>query len=125
MLVTKDLDNKVFVCIYPWGKTITSIAWAVRASYHLTIMATPFQAVFGRDMLFNFVSVIDWRVSTPAKQRQVDTGNVRERSKQFTHDYAIGDQVYVEMTGICRKIDVKKQGPYLITEVFIYGRVQV
>ena len=94
MLVTKDLDNKVFVCIYPWGKTITSIAWAVRASYHRTIMATPFQAVFGRIVFFHLTSVVDWRVATAVRQRQVDIDNTRENSKIVTHDYDIGDQVY-------------------------------
>ena len=37
------------------------------------------------------------------------------------HDYAIGDQVYVEMTGIYRKLDYKKQGLYIITEVLTNG----
>ena len=58
MLVTKDIDNKVFNYIYPWGETLASIVWAIRASYHRTIMATPGQAVFGRDMLFSLASVV-------------------------------------------------------------------
>ena len=66
MLVTKDLDKKAFEYIYPWGETLADVACAIRASYHCTIMATPGQAVFGRDMLFNLVSVIDWRVVTAA-----------------------------------------------------------
>ena len=41
------------------------------------------------------------------------------------HDYAIGNIVYVEMTGIYCKLDYKKQGPYIITEVFTNGTVQV
>ena len=59
MLVTKDLDNKVFGYIDPWGETLAYIAWAIRYSYHRTIMATPVQAVFGRDMIFNPASVFD------------------------------------------------------------------
>ena len=59
MLVTKDLDKKVFDHIYPWGKTLEYTAWGIRASYHLTIMAIPGQAVFGRDMLFNLTSVVE------------------------------------------------------------------
>ena len=125
MLVTKDLDNKVFDYIDQWDETLSSIEWAVRASYHRTIMATPGQDVFGRDMLFNLVSVVDWQVVTAAKQRQVDIDIVRENSKQVTHDYAIGDQFYVEMTGIYRRIDSRKQGPYIITKVFTNGTVRV
>ena len=36
------------------------------------------------------------------------------------HDYAIGDQVYVEMTGIYHKTDYKKK-----SEVFTNGTVEV
>ena len=50
MLVTKDLDNKLIDYIDPWGETLASIAWEVIDSYHRTIMATPSQDVFGRDI---------------------------------------------------------------------------
>ena len=123
MLVTKDPDKKVFDYIDPWGETLASLAWSIRASYHLTIMATPCQAVLGRYMLFNLASVADWRVVTAAKQHQLVIDNVRENAKQVTHDYAIGDQVYVEITGIYQKLDYRKQGPYIITEVFTNGTV--
>ena len=74
-------------------------------------MATPGQYLFGRDMVFNLASVVDWRSATAAKQHQFDIDNVRENAKRVTHDYTIGDQVYIEMTGIYRKLDYKKQGP--------------
>ena len=95
MLVTKDLDNKVFDYIYTWGETLASIVWVIRASYHRTIMATPGKDVFGIDMLFNLASVVYWQVATAAKHFQVDIDNVRGNSKRVTHDYTIGDQVYV------------------------------
>ena len=47
IIFTKDLDNKLFDHIDPWGETLASIAWVIRASYHRTIMATPGQAIFG------------------------------------------------------------------------------
>ena len=67
MLVTKYLDNKVFNYIYPWGETLSFIAFSIRSSYNCTIISTPGQAVFGRDKLFNLASVIDWRVATTTK----------------------------------------------------------
>ena len=78
-------------------------------------MATPVQDVFVRDMLFNLASVIDWQVLTSAKQRQVDIDNVRENARRVMHDYAIGNRVYVEMTGIYRKLGYKLQRPCIIT----------
>ena len=48
MLVTKDIDIRVFDHIDPWGENLAYIAWAIRDSYHRTIMATLGQDVFGR-----------------------------------------------------------------------------
>ena len=39
MLVTKEIPNKVFDYIYPWGENIESIAWEIQASYHRPIQA--------------------------------------------------------------------------------------
>ena len=100
MLVTKDIDNKVLDHIDPWGEIIAYISWEIMDSYHRTIMGTPVQAVFGRYMVFNLASVVDWRVLIAEKKRQLDIDNVREKDRQVTHDYTIGNQVYVEITGI-------------------------
>ena len=81
----------------------------IRASYNHTILATPGQAVFGRDVLFKLASVVYWLVVTAANQRQVDIDNFIENSKKFTHDYKIGDQRYVKMCGIYHKLEYKKQ----------------
>ena len=59
MLVTKYLDNKVFDHIYIWGEILVYIAWVIIASYRITIMSTPGQAVFDRDVRFNITSVVD------------------------------------------------------------------
>ena len=67
MIVTKDISNKVFDYIYTWGETLAYIAWLIRAYYHRTVQTTLGQYVFGRDMIFNLMSVIDWRVITVAK----------------------------------------------------------
>ena len=74
-------------------------------------------------MLFNIASAIEWQVVTAAKQLQLDFDNIRENARRFTHYYTIGNQVYVEITGIYRKLDYKKKGPYRITEVFTNGTV--
>ena len=78
--------------IYIHGdETLAHIVCEIRSSYHHTIMATPGQAVFGRDILFNLASGVYWRVVTAAKQRQVDIDNFRENARQVTHDYEIGN----------------------------------
>ena len=118
MLVTKNLDTNIFYRIYPWSEALASISWAIRDSYHCTIMATPVHAFFVRDMIFNLTSAVDWRVVTSVSQRQVDINNVRENSRRVLHIYLIGNQVYVEMTDIYSRLDCNRQGPYRITELF-------
>ena len=56
--------------------------------------------MFRRDLLFNITPIIDWRNLTAGNQQQVDIDNVCKNSRQFWHDYTIGDIVYVENTGI-------------------------
>ena len=51
MLKTKYLANVTFYAVAPWSEIITSIAYAVRCSYHSTLKANPGQLIFGRDML--------------------------------------------------------------------------
>ena len=108
MLDTKYLSNKVFDYIYPWGENLAYIAWAIRASYRHTIQATPVQSVFGRDIIFNLVSVVYWKVITSDKKRQVDIDNVQENARRVMHGYTIVNIVYVEMTGIYRKLYYNK-----------------
>ena len=94
-VVKKDLVNKIFNNIDPWGETLAYIAWTIRSSYQRTIMATPGQSVFVRDIIINLASVIDWQVVAAANKQQVDIGNVQENARRITHDYAIGNRVYI------------------------------
>ena len=104
ILVTKNIDNKFFEYIDPWDETLASIPWAIRVSYQSNVMVTPGQAVFARDIIFSLASVVEWRVITASKQRQVDIDSVRENVRLITYDYEICDQFYVEMGGIYHKL---------------------
>ena len=95
MIATKHLANKVFDYIYQWGLTLAYIACAIRAYYHHTMQSTPGQAVFGRDMIFNLTLIVDRRDINARKEQQVDIDNFRENAMRVTHDYAIGNLVYV------------------------------
>ena len=75
MLVTTDIYKKVFDYIDPWGEIISSIEWATRESCHHSIQDTPGQAIFGRNIILNLTSVVDSRIITDGKHRQVDIDN--------------------------------------------------
>ena len=57
-------------------------------------MDTPGQAEFGKDILYNLASVVDWQVATAGEQCQVNIDNVIENAKQVTQKYATGDQFH-------------------------------
>ena len=98
MIVTKDIDKKVFDYIDPWGEILTSIAWVLRASYQFTLGSTPSQALLVIDMIFNATPVVYWRFITAKKQQKIDIYNVRKNARQVSHDYALSYLVYVKMT---------------------------
>jgi len=105
MFRTKDLSKRVFDYVNPWDEILSSVAWAIRASYHSTLQATPAQLVFQRDMVFNIADIVDWRSITINKQKQVDKYNLRENRKRVDYDYEVRDQVYIIRYGIYRKLE--------------------
>ena len=125
MLNTKELENQIFDYIDPWGEILSSIAWAIRASFHSTHQATPAQMVFGRDMIFNLKSLINWKVVSARKQQTVDRSNLRENSKRVDFDYEVGQKAYIKKEKPYRKLDGPKLGPYEITDVYTNGTVRI
>ena len=116
--VTKYLYSKLYDYTDPW---LASVVWAIRSSYHCTLYFTPGWSVFGGYMLFNIASIFDLRIVTTRKHWQVDIDKARKNARQVRHDYSVSNIVYVENTVIFHRLDYNKQGPYIITEVFING----
>ena len=125
MLLTKDLENQTYYLIDPFGEILSSIAWAIRSSYHSTLHATPGEIVFGRDMIFNMKVAIDWDLMQKNKEQQIIRDNIRENLKRIDYDYKVGDKVMVLQSGVVRKLDRRKKGPFRITQVFTNGNVMI
>ena len=125
MIKTKELDKLVFDYIDPWAEILGSVAWAVRASYHSTLQSTPSQLVFGRDMLFNMKKVINWKMITENKRKQIARDNARENTGRIEHTYNIGDEVLRIKRGIKRKYSKHKSDPHRITAVHANGTVTI
>ena len=123
MFLTKNFKEQIFDYIDPFGSILASVAWAIRASYNSATQATPAQLVFGRDMMFNISSLVNWKDLSIRKQKLVDQANLRENNKRIDFDYEVGQQVYIVTEGIQRKLDSPKIGPFSITEVFTNGTV--
>ena len=125
MLVTKNIKEQTLDYIDPFGPILSSVAWAIRASYNSSTENTPCQLVFGRDMMFNIKTMVNWKQLSIKKQKAVDKANQRENEKRIDHDYKVKEKVYVIKDGIFRKLDEPKLGPYEITEVYTNGTVRI
>jgi len=125
MFTTKNLSNQRFDLINPFGEILSSIAWAVRASYNSTTQVTPAQLVFGRDMLFNMKALVNWKALSIHKQKLMDKANLRENRNRIDYDYSVGQQVYIVKDGIFRKLDSPKLGPFAIPEPYTNGTVRI
>ena len=79
MLYTKDTYNKVLNSTDPWSETLAYIAWVIMEYYQNTIHTTSYQSVFGIYMIFNFTSLVYWKVINASEKRQVDIENFKKR----------------------------------------------
>ena len=50
---TFELEENYLDKSNPWKGILSATAFAVRSTYHTTLMKSPGQLVFGRDMIFN------------------------------------------------------------------------
>jgi len=53
MLRTSGLDDSDSIDDLQIDQFITNAAWAIRSTYHIVLKATPGEAIFRRDMLFD------------------------------------------------------------------------
>jgi hypothetical protein len=125
MIQTHELEEHTFDYIDPWADILSSVIWAIRASYHSTLQATPAQLVFGRDMLFNIKKTINWQLITDRKRSQVEKDNARENSQRLPHQYNVGDNVVRLKRGIKRKYSKHKSQPYTVHEVHTNGTITI
>ena len=125
MFTTKNLKEQTFDYIDPFGQILSSVAWAIRASYNSATDATLAQLIFGRDMLFNISTLVNWKALTLNKQKSVDRAKLRENRGRVDYDYQVGQPVYVIRDGIFRKLESPKFGPFPITDIYRNGTVRI
>ena len=95
MLLTKNLSAQILDYIDPFGSILASVAWAVHSSYNNSTDATAAQFVFGRDMMFNISTLVNWKELSLKKKALVDKANLRENKHRIDYDYQVDDLVYV------------------------------
>jgi len=66
----------------PWDGIISAAMFALRATYHTTLQATPCQLVFGRDAILNVKFEANWQLIQQRKQKRVHENNTRETIRE-------------------------------------------
>ena len=115
----KDLDED-----NPWAGLIAATAFALRATYHTTLQATPAQLVFGRDSILSILHQADWALIKERKQRLIDINNARENSKRTEHQYQVGDKILVTQAPKGKYGRNPYKGPYTVVQINTNGTVR-
>ena len=63
------------------------VAWAIRATYHTVLNASPGAAIFGRDMLFDIPFLADWNKIGDNRQCQTDLNTENENKMCKNWEY--------------------------------------
>ena len=103
---------------------LQNVAFGLRATYHTSLLASPGQIVFGRDMVINAAYVANWKRLSDLRATQALKNNTRENKKRRPHTYNVDDTVYIRNTDITKKLDPMK-GPFKIVQVHTNGTVTI
>jgi sporulation protein YlmC with PRC-barrel domain len=98
---------------------------AIRSTYHTTLQTTPYQLVFGRDMIHNIVFRANWDRIQKIKQDIINKSNQKENKSQIPYEYKVGDQVLLETPRSLRKSSTLRTGPNPVTNVYKNGTIRI
>jgi cleavage and polyadenylation specificity factor subunit 1 len=107
-----------------WKKAIHYAAFAVRASYHSVLNASPGQLVFGEDMITRSLHEANWSYLSKRRFEAILADNDRENDKRIVHFYKPGDHVMLRTPKAFRpKTAAIATGPFTIKDVHDNGTV--
>ena len=125
ILRTFELEQRELDEDDPWTEFLSAAAFAIRATYHTTLGASPGQLVFGRDMILPITIEANWQRIKDRRQAEMRRNNDRENAQRITHTYHIDDKVLIKHEGILRKLARHRDGPFKVTQVYNNGTVRI
>ncbi len=66
---------------------------------------SPGAAIFGRDMLFDILFIVDWQKIGEHRQWLTDLNNARENKGRIDYDNKVGQKVLLRKEGILRNAE--------------------
>jgi hypothetical protein len=105
-----------------WIDLLPAVEFAIHGTFHTTLQATPWQLVFGRDLIFDASFTVRWSAIVACKVRQDQINNTRENHSCTAHSYAIGDLVLIKLNKCTLpKLACPTEGPYRMIKVHMNG----
>ena len=109
----------------PLESILTAICFALRATTHTTLQASPTQLAFGRDHILNIKFEVDWQKIRERKQEIINKNNEKENKKRVPYTYTEGQKVLIK-TEQSRKYGRNPyEGPYEVIEVRNNGSLRL
>jgi hypothetical protein len=108
-----------------WEGVLSAVGFAVRATVHTTMRATPMQLVFGRDAILNVGFQADWEYIKQRRTKVILQNNQRENAKRLPYTYNVGDKVMILQHQHRKYGQPRYAGPYDIDRVNANGTVRL
>jgi len=103
---------------------LSSCMFALRASTHQTLQTTPSSIAFGRDMIFNTITPVNFQEIQQKRQHQTDINTQRENRRRTNYEYVVGQQILIQAENPA-KLQARFNGPYRIIQVHNNGTVTI
>ena len=121
--IIRTFDVSNIVNKDPWSGILAAIMFAVRATYHKTLQASPMQLVFGQDAILNIKHVADWEHIRQHKKLKINHNNKREIMRRNNHQYKVGDKILAKRKKNS-KHELEFMGPLPIMQINDNGTVR-
>ena len=108
-----------------WKGILSAVGFAMRATIHTTMRATPMQLVYGRDAIHNVRFEADWQYIKERRQKVILQNNQRENATRIPYTYTIGEQVMIEQHQQRKYGSPRFKGPYTVDRVYDNGTIRV
>ena len=108
-----------------WQGILSAVGFAMRATVHTTMRATPAQLVFGRDAIHNIRFEADWQFIKERRQNVIRQNNKKENARRTPHTYAVGDKVKILLNKQRKHGEPRYKGPFDVTAVYDNGTVKL
>jgi hypothetical protein len=106
------------------GKAISACMHATQCAVNHTMMHSPGEIVYGRDMFMDIPVIADLVAIRERRQLLIDKNLRRHNRRRYEHHYRVGDYVQVRAYNP-KKGEDRLHGPYKIQETRTNGTVVV